>query len=92
MQQTLIVKHNRDDTGWLVTREGDWSPLLPTVFKTELAALLAAHAAYPQAEVLLDSRTHWSIGNGMVMISGLADYQSVIFVSKRRQAHEPVDA
>lgn len=75
----IIVKHDRDDLGWIVTREGQFATKDQVIHKELLKAVLTARKEYPDADVMVDDRVHSKLGNGMGMIKGEQDLQPVEF-------------
>ena len=77
----VIIKHDRDDKGWIVTREGQFVTSGDKVHKDLAKACIAARKSYPESgvEFFVDVRTHSKLGNGMVMIKGEQDLQPVEF-------------
>lgn len=63
----IVVKHDRDDKGWIVSREGQFATSADKIHKDLFKALVAARAEYEGAELFVDTRTHSKMRNGMVI-------------------------
>lgn len=83
----IIVKHDRDDKGWIAVKEGAFTGLLNgSVFKTIGEACVVAHSHDPQAEVVVDDRLHSKLDNGIVLTRGDYDPKPVTFKEKKNAA------
>ena len=69
----VIVKHDRDDKGWIVTRDGQFATATDKIYTDLFKALAAARSDYPYAELCVDTRTHSKLGNGMVITKDIGE-------------------
>ena len=73
----IIVQHDRDDKGWIVTRSGQFASGTVRIHKELYPALVQARDENPDEEIFVDDRTHHKWPNGMVHISGEQDLMPV---------------
>jgi len=66
----ILVKRDRDDLGWIVSKDGQLSFGDPVVYADLTIAILEALEEYDRDQVFVDDRFHHKMGNGLVVTMG----------------------